>query len=253
MLPPRPSSYAPYAPTSQTQVAPTLSKPSPELYSHGSSQLRSRLLGQDEQNVMLALGLVRTASRALLGLEPKLLRAAELLSRFESAREAAARMELGKIYDELSRTVASAVFEGRPIFESASTVFDVDDARRKGESLMVTLPDFQSLLHGEDGLEHFLSRARIRFEVERMSSALRTFVTDGKTMLNEADRQLSVLLTHFHRQRRENPALVAPQDLVQTATRLSERVQSAGNAALAAQGELSTRASSLVLSDRPPR
>jgi hypothetical protein len=250
MLPPRHSSYAPYA--SAPPPAPNPS-PAPELNLRGGSQLRSRLLGQEEQSVMLALGLVRAAARTLLALEPKLLRAGELLSRFESPKEAASRAELGKLYDELSRTVAGATFEGRPIFESANAVFDVDDARRNGEPLTLSLPDLDALLHGEQGLQHFLSRARIRVEVERMASALRTAVADGKAMLREAEQQLSVLLTHFHRQRRDRPELDGPDDLAQTAARLSERVQQAGTAALAAQGELSTRASSLVLSDRPPR
>jgi hypothetical protein len=252
MLPPRHSSYAPYAPSTQSSVAP--SSPAPDLYAQGSSQLRSRLLGQEEQHVMLALGLVRAASRTLLALEPKLLRASELLSRFETAREAAARVELGKVYDELCRAVDGATFEGRPIFESGSAVFDVDDALHTGEPLTLTLPDLDSLLHGEQGLENFLARARVRFEIERMAEALRSAVADGKVQLRDADRQLSVLLTHFHRQRREPPQPDAPgADLAQTAARLSERVQRAGSAALAAQGELSARASSLVLSDRPPR
>jgi len=99
MLPPRRSSYAPYA--SAPPAAPNRS-PAPELNLRGSSQLRSRLLGQEEQSVMLALGLVRAATRTLLALEPKLLRAGELLSRFETPKEAAARAELGKLYDELS-------------------------------------------------------------------------------------------------------------------------------------------------------
>src|SRR4051812_3443003 len=133
MLPPRRSSYAPYASAPSVPV-------SPELHLRGGSQLRSRLLAQEEQNVMLALGLVRAAIRTFLALEPKLLRAAELLSRFETSKEAAARTELGKLCDELSRTVASATFEGRPIFESARAVFDVDDARRNGEPLTLSLP-----------------------------------------------------------------------------------------------------------------
>jgi hypothetical protein len=203
---------------------------------------------------MLALGLVRAAGRTLLALEPKLLRASELLLRSEAPREATARVELGKLYDELSRTVANATFEGRPIFESASAVFDVDDAGRSGEPLTVRLPDLQLLLHGDQGLESFLSRAHVHLEIERMATALQTAAEDGKILLRDADRQLSVLLTHFHRQRREPPESEAPRaDLAQTAARLSEQVQRAGSAALAVQGALSTRASSLVLSDRPPR
>lgn len=251
MLPPRRSSYAPYSASPQDGASVS---PPPDVYLHGSSQLRSRLLGQDEQHVMLALGLVRAAGRVLLGLEPKLQKASELFSRFETPKEAAARLELGKIYDELSRTVANATFEGRPIFESANAVFDVDDARRSGEPLTVSLPDLDALLHGESGLEQFLTRARVRGEIERMAAALVGTVTEGSALLRESERQLSVLLTHFHRQRRDRPELAGPEaDLAQTAARLSERVQQAGNAALAAQGALSARASSLVLSDRPPR
>jgi hypothetical protein len=201
---------------------------------------------------MLALGLVRAAERALLELEPKLMRAAELLGRFETPREAAARLELKKLFDELSRGVSGATFEGRPIFERTRAVFDVNDARRNGEPLTIALPDLDAVVHGEQGLAHFLGRARIRFEVERMAELLASTVSDGKQMLSEADHQLSVLLTHFHAQRRERTE-VEPPDLERAATRLREQVQRAGHAALSAQGELSTRASSLVLSDRPPR
>jgi hypothetical protein len=227
----------------------------PELHLAGASQQRSRLLGQEEQNVMLALGLVRAASRALLSLEPKLLRASELLLRVEAPREAAAtRVELGKVFDELVRAVNSATFEGKPIFDSATAVFDVDDARRNGEPLTVSLPDLRSVLLGESGLEHFLTRARMRFDVERMANSLRAAAADGKAVLRESERHLSVLLTHFHRQRRERLNRATPQlDLEQTAARLRDRVQSAGKAALVVQGDLSTRATSLVLNDRPPR
>jgi hypothetical protein len=253
MIPPRRPSDLPHSASSQSGAG--LPSTIPELHLGGSSQQQSRLLGQEEQNVMLALGFVRAAARALLALEPKLLRASELLLRIEPPREAAAtRLELGKLYDELSRAVASAVFEGRPIFENASAVFDVDDARRNGEPLTVALPDLQSVLYGEQGLEQFLTRARVRGDIERMADTLVATSADGKAMLREAERQLSVLLTHFHRQRREELQRGVPQpDLARAAALLRDRVQSAGSAALIAQGDLSTRASSLVLSDRPPR
>jgi hypothetical protein len=249
MLPPRNPSYAP-----STPAGTSLESQAPEGWLRSSSQLRSRVLGQEEHAVMLALGLVRAATRTLLALEPKLVRASELLLSLDTPRGAAARVELGKLYDDLNRTIGAAVFEGRPMFDGGSAVFDVDDARRNGEPLTVTLPDLDGVLHGEQGLEDFLSRARLRFEVERMANTLRASVADGKNMLREADRQLSVLLTHFHRQRREPAEPDATRsDLAQTAARLRERVLSAGSAALLAQGELSSRASSLVLSDRPPR
>lgn len=252
MIPPRRPSDVPQPAASQSG---TFASTIPELHLPGSSQQRSRLLGQEEQNVMLALGLVRAAARTLLAIEPKLSRASELLVRVEPPREAAAtRLELGKLYDDVSRTVSSAVFEGRSIFESASAVFDVDDARRNGEPLTVALPDLQSVLHGENGLEQFLTRARVRGDVERMADALSAVSADGKAMLREAERHLSVLLTHFHRQRREHQHRGASHaDLAQAAALLRDRVQSAGSAALIAQGDLSTRATSLVLSDRPPR
>ena len=182
MIPPRRPTDLPYSASSQSGAA--FPSTIPELHLGGSSQQQSRLLGQEEQNVMLALGLVRAASSALLALEPKLLRASELLLRIEAPREAAAtRVELGKLYDELSRAVASAVFEGRVIFESASAVFDVDDAQRNGEPLTVGLPDLQSVLYGERGLEQFLTRARVRGDVERMADALVAASADGKAML----------------------------------------------------------------------
>jgi flagellin-like hook-associated protein FlgL len=252
MIPPRRPSDLPRPASSQSG---TFASAIPELHLPGSSQQRSRLLGQEEQNVMLALGLVRAAASVLLSIEPKLSRARELLLRVEPPREAAAtRVELGTLYDDVSRTVASAVFEGRLIFESATAVFDVDDARRNGEPLTVSLPDLQSVLRGANGLEQFLTRARVRGDVERMADALTAVSADGKAMLREAERHLSVLLTHFHRQRREHGNRGAqPADLAQAAARLRDRVQHAGTEALIAQGELSTRATSLVLSDRPPR
>jgi hypothetical protein len=254
MIPPRRPSVAPYTSSPSTAGAGVPSA-IPDLHLAGTSQQRSRLLGQEEQNVMLALGLVRAASRTLLALEPKLLRASELLLRVEGPREAAAtRVELGKLFDELTRAVSSAVFEGRLIFDSATAVFDVDDARRNGEPLTVPIPDLRSVLLGDRGLEQFLTRARVRFDMERMADALRAAAADGKAMLRESERHLAVLLTHFHRQRRERLHLAsAHADLEQIAARLRERVQSAGSAALIAQGDLSTRATSLVLSDRPPR
>ncbi len=253
MIPPRRPSGVPHA--ASTHSGAGFPSTIPELHLAGSSQQQSRLLGQEEQNVMLALGFVRAAARTLLAIEPKLARASELLLRAGPPREAAAtRVELGKVYDDLSRTVANAVFEGRVIFESANAVFDVDDARRNGEPLTVALPDLQSVLHGEQGLEQFLTRARARGDIERMADALVATGADGKVMLREAERHLSVLLTHFHRQRREHLQRGAPQpDLARAAELLRDRVRNAGGDALIAQGDLSTRASSLVLSDRPPR
>jgi hypothetical protein len=255
MIPPRRPSVAPYAASSPPAGVASVPSTIPELHLAGTSQQRSRLLGQEEQNVMLALGLVRAAARTLLALEPKLLRASELLLRVEAPREAAAtRVELGKLFDELVRTVNGTTFEGRLIFDSATAVFDVDDARRNGEPLTVSMPDLRSVLFGDHGLEYFLTRARVRFDVERMADALRAAAADGKAILRESERHLSVLLTHFHRQRRERLTLGSPHaDLEQTAARLRDRVQSDGTAALIVQGDLSTRATSLVLSDRPPR
>jgi hypothetical protein len=255
MIPPRRPSVAPYTATSQGAASVSVPSSIPELHLAGTSQQRSRLLGQEEQNVMLALGFVRAASRTLLALEPKLLRASELLLRVEGPREAAVtRVELGKLFDELVRAVNSATFEGRLIFDHATAVFDVDDARRNGEPLTVSLPDLRSVLLGELGLEQFLTRARGRFDIDRMADALRAAAADGKAMLRESERHLAVLLTHFHRQRREHLNRAAPHvDLEQTAARLRDRVQSAGSAALVVQGDLSTRATSLVLNDRPPR
>lgn len=247
MLPPRPAGYVTSRGTKESET------PLPEVYLPGSSQLRSRVLGKDEHNAMLALGLVRAAGRTWLALEPKLLRASELLLSLGPGRESASRAELGKLYDELNRTIAGATFEGKPMFDGECAVFDVEDARHNGEPLSVSLPDLSMLLRGERGLDGFLARARSRFDLEQMAEVLRAAVADGKAMLRESDRQLSVLLTHFHRQRHDPTVRGAEPDLAIAAAKLSERVMRAGSAAFAAQGELSTRASSLVLSDLPAK
>ncbi len=215
---------------------------------------------------MLALGLVRAAERTLISIEPQLLRSCELLHQLDPARpaaaargelhqvdparpSAAARSELDKLFGELARTLANASFEGQPLFDGGSRVFDVEDVRRNGEPLTVCLPDLGALLHGHAGLGEFLARKRTRSEAEAMTSSLRSGLAEAKVVLHEAAQQLSVLLTHFHRQRSDRPPTAA-LDLARTAARLSERVLRAGSEALAAQGELSTRASSLVLNER---
>ncbi|HKP56423.1 MAG TPA: hypothetical protein VJV78_06880 [Polyangiales bacterium] len=221
---------------------------SSEISLRGGSQVRSRVLGQEERNVMLALGVVRAAKLGLLQLEPKLLRAYELLISLDTSREASARAELEKLRDELGRALAAAEYEGYALFDGGSAVFDMEDTRRTGEPLSVGLPDLADALHGEQGLAEFLTRRRSRPESERMAERLRLCLQDARHALREADQQLSELLTHFHRQRSEHGPEVDQADLAQTAALLGQRVLRAGTQALVAQGELSTRASSLVLS-----
>lgn len=198
---------------------------------------------------MLALGLVRAAQRHLFALEPVMLRACELLDRIDTPREGTARSDLRKIAAELSRALAEASFEGQPLFEGGSSMFDVEDSRQRGEPLKVTLPTLTALVSGEHGLERYLSKRRDRAESSSIAEALRAGLHDGKSLVREAAQQLSVLLSHFHRQRSDRLPGSAP-DLASAAARLGERVVRAGHAALAAQGELSTRASSLVLNGR---
>src|SRR5262249_40360857 len=126
----------------------TLGDLSPEVSLRGSSQLRSRMLGQEEHNVMLALGVVRAAKLALLQLEPKLLRVYELLISLDTPREGSARVELSKLRDELGRALSSAACEGYALLDGGCAVFDVEDTRRTGEPLQVSLPDLASVLHG---------------------------------------------------------------------------------------------------------
>lgn len=221
---------------------------SPEISLRGSSQLRSRMLGQEEHNVMLALGVVRASKLALVQLEPKLLRVYELLISLDTPHEGGARAELAKLRDELGRAVSAAAFEGHALLDGGCAVFDVEDTRRTGEPLSVGLPDLASVLHGTGGLDEFTSRRRPRAEAEQMAEQLRIALQDARDKLREGDRQLSVLLTHFHRQRSEHAGDVDnSKDLAQTAALLGQRVLRAGNQALLTQGELSPRASLLVL------
>ncbi|HKU39010.1 MAG TPA: hypothetical protein VJR89_12705 [Polyangiales bacterium] len=239
-------------PTSQFPRSP-LGGLAAELSQHGSSQLRSRTLGQGEHNVMLALGMLRAGKAALGELEPKLLRVYELLVSLDTPREGSARSELAKLRDELTRALNAASFDGHALFEGGCAVFDVEDSRRSGEPLSVTLPDLATALHGQQGLTEFLARRRPRAEAERTAERMRLALQDARHVLRDAERQLSALLTHFHRQRSEHAAPADRNaDLAQTAVRLGQHVLRAGSLALLAQGELSTRASSLVLgSDEP--
>ena len=217
------------------------------------SRTPSRVLGQEEHNVMLALGLVRAAARTLLSLEPQVLRASELIDRLDTPRETAAiRGDLKKVAEQISHALADATFDGRPMFEGETAMFDVEDTRQSGEPLRIALPDLASLVHAETGLVDFAARKRTRLEAERMAEALRSGLGAGRAALRDAEQQLSVLLTHFHRQRSDHPRERGSEpDLVHVAVHLRDRVMRAGHAALAAQGELSIRASSLVLNDDP--
>lgn len=216
-----------------------------------SARLRSRTLGQEEHNVMLALGLVRAASQALVLVEPKLVRASELVRGGGIPRAAAGRTELTRLIDDLNRNLLRASFEGYRLLDGGDVMFTVGDAREARESsgpLRIALPDLSSVVVGAGGLGDFATRSVERAEGERMAERILAVLTAGKLTLRAAEQQLSVLLAHFHQQRSHYTHLIAhDNDLEKIAIVLGQRVVLAGLAALAAQGDLSTRSQSLVL------
>jgi flagellin-like hook-associated protein FlgL len=213
----------------------------------GGSQARSRTLGQGEHNVMLALGLVRAAQRALSLVEPKVQRACELALSGGSARGAVLLNELSRLMDELAKATREAMFEGHRLLDGASPMFTVDDAVQGGEPLRVDLPDLESALFGERGLAAHARITAARADTELAVQATRASIRDGKLALERAEQQLGVLLDHFHQQRAQYDAGADGQALARIAEALRRRVVDAGRSALAAQGDLSARTFSLVL------
>jgi hypothetical protein len=200
---------------------------------------------------MLALGLVRAASQALSLVEPKLTRASELVRGVGMPRAAAGRTELTRLIDDLNRSLSRASFEGYRLLEGGNVMFTVGDARearQASEPLRIALPDLTSVVLGVNGLGELATRSLERAEGERMAERIHEALTAGKLTLREAAQQLSVLLAHLHQQRSHYTHLIAhDHDLAAIAVLLGQRVVHAGLAALAAQGDLSTRSQSLVL------
>lgn len=213
-------------------------------------QARSRTLGQGEQNVMLALGLVRAAQRALLTVEPKVQRACEL-TLSSGARGAVHHNERSRLIDELSRAIREAVFEGHRLLDGGRPTFTVDDGGRHREPLRVDLPDLAGALFGERGLAEHMRLTAPRANSELAAQATLASVREGKQWLERAEQQLAELLGHFHQQRAQARTGADVQALARSAEALRRRVVGAGRSALAAQGDLSARTLSLVLGAEP--
>ena len=210
----------------------------------GGPQLRSRWLGQEEHNLMLALGMVRAATRAIAALEPKLQRAQELLR--APQRTAATSLDLKRVAADAARTVQSTELQGRPLLDGTTAVFNRPD-RESGEQLRIELPDLTSVVLGDEGLEAFALGAFDRKKADLLAMAIAAQLQSSKNTLRDAERQLVALLQQFDTQRRNAAAALCEQALDRLASSLRSRVVRAGGAALAAQGGLSNRAALLVL------